>query len=80
MTRVLIVDDSQENRYMLRALLQGYGCSVEEACHGAEALSMARQNPPELIVSDLLMPTMDGYSFMRQCKADDRHPAHPARQ
>ena len=38
MTRVLVVDDKPENLYLLRALLQGHGCAVDEARHGAEAL------------------------------------------
>jgi two-component system cell cycle sensor histidine kinase/response regulator CckA len=72
MTRVLIVDDNVANLYLLRALLQGHEYIVEEACHGAEALAKARQNPPGLIISDLLMPVMDGYTLLRQWKADER--------
>ena len=72
MIRVLIVDDKQENLYLLRALLQGHGYDVDEARHGAEALIRARQAPPDLIISDLLMPVMDGYTLLRQWKADER--------
>lgn len=72
MTRILIVDDNRNNLYMLRALLQGHGYAVEEARHGAEALTVARQNPPDLIISDLLMPVMDGYTLPRHWKTDDR--------
>ncbi len=72
MIRVLIVDDKQENLYLLRALLQGHGCVVDEARHGAEALTRARETPPHLIISDLLMPVMDGYTLLRQWKADER--------
>lgn len=70
MFRVLIVDDKQENLYLLRVLLQGSGCVVDEARHGAEALTRARQEPPDLIVSDLLMPVMDGYTLLRHWKVD----------
>lgn len=72
MTRILIVDDKQENLYMLRALLTGHGYEVNEACHGAEALVKARQSPSELIISDLLMPVMDGYTLLRHWKSDER--------
>ncbi len=72
MNRVLIVDDKPDNLYMLRALLQGHGYVVDEAGNGAEALVKARQTPPTLIVSDLLMPVMDGYSLLKNWKADDR--------
>ncbi|WP_211371687.1 PAS domain S-box protein [Acidithiobacillus thiooxidans] len=72
MTRILIVDDKEENLYYLRALLEGNGCVIESARHGAEALVKARQTPPGLVVSDLLMPVMDGYTLLRHWKADAR--------
>jgi two-component system, cell cycle sensor histidine kinase and response regulator CckA len=72
MTRVLIVDDKEENLYYLEALLKGHGYVVEAARHGAEALVLARKSPPELVVSDLLMPVMDGYTLLRHWKADAR--------
>lgn len=72
MTRVLIVDDNAENIYLLRALLQGSGCVVDDARHGAEALVKAHQIPPDLIVSDLLMPVMDGYTLLRRWKSDEQ--------
>jgi signal transduction histidine kinase len=70
MTRVLIVDDKEENLYYLNALLTANGCEVVTARHGAEALVKARQAPPALVISDLLMPVMDGYSLLRHWKAD----------
>jgi diguanylate cyclase (GGDEF)-like protein len=72
MPHILIVDDKEENLYYLQALLTASGYSVETAHHGAEALVKARQNPPVLIVSDLLMPVMDGYTLLRYWKADTR--------
>ena len=72
MMRALIVDDKQENLYLLSALLQGYGWAVFEAHNGAEALTRARETPPDLIISDLLMPVMDGYTLLRQWKEDER--------
>jgi PAS domain S-box-containing protein len=72
MTRVLNVDDNDKNRYLLRALLQGHGYTVEDARDGAEALAKARQDPPDLVISDLLMPVLDGYTLLRQWKADER--------
>lgn len=70
MNRVLVVDDKEENLYYLRALLSGHGWEVESANHGAEALVMARRFPPDLVVSDLLMPVMDGYTLLRHWKLD----------
>lgn len=72
MTRVLIVDDKEENLYYLQALLTGHGEQVDTARHGAEALVKARQRPPDIIVSDLLMPVMDGYTLLRHWKMDLR--------
>ncbi len=70
MTRALLVDDKPENLYMLRMLMQGHGFEVEEALNGVEALIKARHKRPELIISDLLMPEMDGYTLLREWKAD----------
>jgi PAS domain S-box-containing protein len=75
--KILIVDDMEQNRYLLRALLEGSGCAVADARHGAEALAKARQSPPQMVISDLLMPVMDGYTLLRHWKADDRLKAIP---
>ncbi len=72
MKRVLIVDDREDNRYLLRALMQGHGFEVEEAAQGARALAMAQAHAPSLVISDLLMPVMDGYTLLRHWKADER--------
>ena len=72
MTRVLIVDDKEENIYYLQALLGGNGFAVDTARHGAEALVKARMAPPDVVVSDLLMPVMDGYTLLRHWKSDAR--------
>lgn len=66
----LIVDDREDNRYLLRMLLQGHGFEVQEAVHGQQALELARAGAPGLVVSDLLMPVMDGYTLLREWKAD----------
>ncbi|HET9133292.1 MAG TPA: response regulator, partial [Gemmatimonadales bacterium] len=71
MRRVLIVDDHQVNLAYLDALLGAHGWTVVQARHGAEALVLARRGPlPDVIVSDLLMPIMDGYTLLRHWKAD----------
>jgi PAS domain S-box-containing protein len=70
--KVLIVDDNVANLYMLETLLQGHGLEVASAKNGKEALKKARLNPPDMIVTDILMPEMDGYALCREWKADDR--------
>jgi PAS domain S-box-containing protein len=69
---VLLVDDNNDNLYFLQVLLQGNGFGVRTARNGAEALASARENPPELIISDILMPVMDGYVLCSECLADPR--------
>lgn len=70
--RILIVDDKEDNLYYLRVLLTGHGYTVDSARHGAEALTKARQTPPDIVIADLLMPVMDGYTLLRHWKADSR--------
>ena len=77
MTRVLLVDDKEDNLYYLRSLLGAHGYEIETARHGAEALSKARALHPDLVVSDLLMPVMDGYTLLRHWKLDAQLRAAP---
>ncbi|MBL8113968.1 MAG: response regulator, partial [Acidobacteria bacterium] len=71
MTRALIVDDAPENLYLLRTILEAHGWQVDEARHGVEALSAAAVRLPDIIISDLLMPVMDGYALLARCRADE---------
>jgi PAS domain S-box-containing protein len=68
---VLIADDSSANLYFLKSILEAQGWLLREAENGKTALEMARAQKPDLIVSDILMPVMDGYSFCRECKNDE---------
>ncbi len=70
MKRVLVVDDHLDNLYFLQALLGSQGLEVVPASNGAQALELARQTPPHLVVSDILMPVMDGYTLCREWMAD----------
>jgi PAS domain S-box-containing protein len=72
MQRILIADDNEENLYYLQALLRSTSYEVIAARNGAEALDAALADPPELVISDLLMPVMDGFTLLRQWKADQR--------
>src|SRR5918912_3656471 len=70
MATILIVDDRPANREFLAALLGYGGHRLLEAADGAEGLAVARAERPDLVIADILMPTMDGYEFVRRLPAD----------
>jgi CheY-like chemotaxis protein len=72
MPLVLITDDNSENRYFLEVLLKKNGFETVSATNGQEALAAAQASPPDLIVTDILMPVMDGFTLCRHWKSDDR--------
>jgi len=69
--KTLIVDDNADDRSILRYNLERHGCEVIEAVDGQEGLELARTHKPDLIISDGLMPRMDGYQFLRNVKTDE---------
>jgi signal transduction histidine kinase len=70
--KILSVDDKAENLYMLEALLRGHGHQVDSASNGIDALHLADRNAYDLIVSDILMPRMDGFQLCRELKRNER--------
>jgi len=72
MAKILIADDIWPNLYLLESILKGYGYEITATKNGAEALDAARIDPPDLIITDILMPVMDGFELCRRWKADDR--------
>lgn len=66
MAKILIVDDRPINREFLTTLLGYRGHHLLEATDGAEALDVVRAEHPDLIITDVLMPVMDGYEFVRK--------------
>ena len=70
MTKILVVDDNATNRKLLVTWLSAEGYSTVEAVDGSDGLSTARREKPDLVISDILMPTMDGYEFVRRLRLE----------
>jgi diguanylate cyclase (GGDEF)-like protein/PAS domain S-box-containing protein len=70
MSTILVVDDRPANREFLLTLLGYTGHRVLEASDGAQALDLARAEHPDLVITDILMPTMDGYEFAFNIRRD----------
>jgi diguanylate cyclase (GGDEF)-like protein/PAS domain S-box-containing protein len=70
MATILVVDDRPSNREYLLALLSFARHRTLQAADGAEALAAVRRERPDLVITDILMPTMDGYEFVQQLRAD----------
>jgi two-component system, OmpR family, response regulator MprA len=71
-TRVLVVEDEPDIRDALSETLVDEGYEVVSASDGAAALSLLNGQLPEVAVVDLMMPGMDGYAFLRECRAHPR--------
>ena len=67
--RVLVVEDQEDLRAILRFTLEGAGYEVVEAVNGAEGVARAEASRPDLVLMDIQMPVLDGYDATRQIKA-----------
>ena len=68
--KALIVDDRKEDRTLLRINLEWHGYQVAEADNGQVALELVRREMPDLVISDALMPVMDGFQLLREIRKD----------
>lgn len=66
--RVLLVEDTEDNRFMMRRLLEMSGYEVSEAINGLEAVLAAGQDVPDIILMDLSLPMVDGLAATRQIR------------
>jgi two-component system, cell cycle response regulator len=75
--RILVVDDHPDNIEIIDARLSTRGYLIESASNGQEALEKVRQDPPHLILLDVMMPLMDGFEVSRRIKRDSTLPYIP---
>ncbi len=67
---VLVIDDDPDSRALLIHYLEGFGCRVSEAASGAEGISKAQKDHPDLLTLDLMMPELDGWDTLQILKQD----------
>jgi len=70
-TKILVVDDNPQSLYLLETVMESCGYEVISARDGVEAFALALKNPPDIIVTDILMPEMDGFELCRRWKAHE---------
>jgi len=70
MASILIVDDEPDVRFMIRLILEHAGHQVTEAANGTMALQRLEEKLPDLIVTDIMMPVMNGVEFIASLRAD----------
>ncbi len=66
--RILVVDDSITTRSLEKSILEAYGYGVEVAVDGLQALEVIRRDPPDLVITDVMMPRLDGFQLLEQMK------------
>ena len=71
-TRILIADDYDDNRELLRLMLESAGYRVRETRNGRECVAAARDELPDIALIDLSMPVLDGWATLRELRADER--------
>ncbi len=70
--KILVVDDNEDARVLTKTILASQGHTVEVSVNGIQALETAKHFSPALIISDIMMPEMDGFELCRAVKEDDR--------
>jgi two-component system cell cycle response regulator DivK len=67
--RILLIEDNEQNRYLVTFLLERHGFELEWAADGLRGLEMAQARPPDIVLLDIQLPTMDGYEVARRLRA-----------
>lgn len=74
MAKLLVVDDEEKIRYVVREYAQFEGHTVDEAASGGEAVEKCRKNQYDLIIMDIMMPQVDGFSAVKEIRKTSRTP------
>ncbi len=69
--KILIIEDNEQNMYLLNFILVQHGYAVVQAFHGDEGVSLAAQHLPDLILLDIQLPVMDGYAVARELRKNE---------
>ena len=70
--KILVAEDNEDSRILLEHALAARGHAVEAASNGVDALELALQSRPDMVISDIQMPRMDGYEFAAHVRNDER--------
>ena len=71
MTKILLVEDEERVRALLKGVLESNGYEVQEASSGKEALQSYARSPPDLILTDLVMPDVEGIELIAKIRKSD---------
>ena len=74
MYQILIVDDEMQIRELVKKYAQFEGYEVSEACNGLEAISTVHEKKPDIIIMDVMMPELDGYSAVKEIRKNNKIP------
>ena len=77
MARILVVDDEPDQRFLLRRIFERAGHEVTDADDGAAALRAVRESPPDLVVTDIMMPVLDGAELIQRLRSESATAAIP---
>ena len=75
--RILVVEDNEKNMKLFRDVLQATGYRALEATTGAQAVGLAAEHAPELVLMDIQLPDIDGVEALRRLRADGAPPPSP---
>lgn len=75
--KILVIEDNEQNLYLVRFLLGAHGHEISEARSGPEGIAAAQAAPPDLVLLDIQLPQMDGYAVARALRANPALTAVP---